>query len=123
GGLGIAKQKATARYLSVAERDREFCRRGTKRIPSSTSVSSLAGELLGIDLDSLRRGLVEQDEDEGFAGLGHDITALARDLSVDAARILGNHFAEAVALDGHLMSGLDPVVELHDVLEPPHHRG
>ena len=76
-------------------------------------------ELLGIDLNALRRRLVEKDERQGVAGLGHCIAALARYLSSHAACILRNHFAEAVALDGHLLSGFDLVVELDQMLDDP----
>jgi hypothetical protein len=48
-------------------------------------------QLLGIDLNVLRTRLVEKDEYQGVAGLGHCIAALARYLSGQAACILRNH--------------------------------
>src|SRR5688500_12924662 len=78
-----------------------------------------AGELFGINLNALRRRLVEKDEYQGVAGLGHCIAALARYLSGYAACILRNHLAEAIALDGNLLSGFDLVVEFDQMLNEP----
>src|SRR6187200_1190082 len=82
-----------------------------------------AGELFGIGLNALPRRLVEKDKYQGVAGLGQRIAALARYLSSHAAGVLRNHVAEAVALDGHLLSGFDVVVELDQVLNEPSRRG
>ena len=60
---------------------------------------------LGISLTAVLRRLVEKDEYEGVAGLRHRVAALARYLSGHGACIFRNHFAETVALDGHLLSG------------------
>src|SRR4029450_9569506 len=73
-------------------------------------------QLLGIDLNVLRPRLVEKDEYQGVAGLGHCIAALARYLSRHAACILRNHLAEAIALDGNLLSGFDLVFEFDQML-------
>ena len=73
-------------------------------------------QLLGIDLNVLRPRLVEKDEYQGIARLGHCIAALARYLSGHAACILRNHLAEAIALDGNLLSGIDLVVEFDQML-------
>ena len=62
---------------------------------------------------------MEKDECQGIAGLGHCVATLARDLSGHAACIFRNHFAEAVALDGHLLSGFDLVIELDQMLDEP----
>ena len=64
-----------------------------------------------IRLRVVRRLLVEKDEYQRVAGFGHHVAALARYLSGHAACVFRNHFAEAVALDGHLLSGLDLFVE------------
>src|SRR4051794_10716180 len=40
-------------------------------------------------------------------------------LSGHAACIFRNHFAETVALDGHLLSGFDLVIELDQMLDEP----
>src|SRR5215471_12857657 len=76
-------------------------------------------QLLGIDLNVLRPRLVEKDEYQGVAGLGHCIAALARYLSGHAACILFNHLAKTIALDGNLLSGFDLVVELDQMLNEP----
>src|SRR5215469_307606 len=73
-------------------------------------------QLLGIDLNVLRPWLVEKDEYQGIARLGHSIAALARYLSGHAAYILRNHLTEAIALDGNLLSGSDLVVEFDQML-------
>src|SRR5262249_33710385 len=78
-----------------------------------------AGELFGIDLNLPRPRLVEKDESQGVAGLGHCIAALARYLSSHAARVLCNHLAEAITLDGNLLSGFDLVVEFDQMLNEP----
>ena len=67
--------------------------------------------LFGIELNLPRRRLVEEDEYQGVAGLGHGIAALARYLSGHAACILRNHLTEAIALNDDLLSGFDLVVE------------
>src|SRR6185312_10475434 len=74
---------------------------------------------LGISVYALRRRLVEKDECQGVAGLGHRVATLACDLSGHAAGIFRNHFAETVALDGHLLSGIDPAIELDQMLDEP----
>src|ERR1700761_1977475 len=74
---------------------------------------------LGISLAAVLRRLVEKDECERVAGLGHRVATLARYLSGHAACIFRNHFAETVALDGHLLSGFDLVVELDQMLDEP----
>src|SRR5215831_549171 len=61
-------------------------------------------QLLGIDRNVLRPRLLEKDEYQGVAGLGHRIVALARYLSSHAACIFRNDLAEAAALDGNLLS-------------------
>src|SRR5262249_5136403 len=53
----------------------------------------------------------------------HRIAALARYLSSHAACVLRNHVAEAITLDGHLLSGFDFVVELDQMLNEPTRRG
>src|ERR1700749_1192782 len=73
-------------------------------------------QLLGIDLNVLRPRLLEKDEYQGVAGLGHCLAALARYLSGHAACILRNHLAEAIALDGNLLSGFDLVFEFDQML-------
>jgi hypothetical protein len=65
-------------------------------------------QLLGIDLKVLRHRLVEKDEYQGVAGLGHCIAALAGYLSGHATCILRNHLTEAIALDGNLLVRLRP---------------
>ena len=80
-------------------------------------------QLLGIDLNVLRPRLVEKDEYQGVAGLGHCIAALARYLSGHAACILGNHLAKTIALDGNLLSGFDLVVEFDQMLNETARRG
>src|ERR1700722_15325728 len=75
--------------------------------------------LLGISLTAVRRCLVENNECQGVAGLGHRVAMLACDLSGHAACIFRNHFAETVALDGHLLSGFDLVIELDQMLDEP----
>jgi hypothetical protein len=62
---------------------------------------------------------MEKNKCQGGPGLGHRVTTLAGDLSGHAACILRNHFAEAVALDGHLLSGFDLVIELDQMLDEP----
>ena len=64
-------------------------------------------QLLGIDLSVLRPRLVEKDEYQGIARLGHCIAALAHYLSGHAACIIRNDLTEAIALDGNLLSGFD----------------
>jgi len=76
-------------------------------------------ESLGISLTAVRRRLVEKDECQGVAGLGHRVATLARYLSGRAACIFRNHFAETVPLDGHLLSGFDLVIELDQMLDEP----
>src|SRR5215471_212346 len=73
-------------------------------------------QLLGIDLNVLWTRLVEKDEYQGVAWLGHCVAALARYLSSHAACIFRNHLAEAIALDGNLLSGFDLVVEFDQML-------
>jgi DNA-binding transcriptional ArsR family regulator len=73
--------------------------------------------LLGIDLNVLRLRFVEKDEYQGVAGLGHCIAALAGYLSGHAACIFRNHFAEAIALDGNLLTRFDLVVEFDQMLD------
>ncbi len=68
-------------------------------------------QLLGIDRNVLRPRLVEKDEYQGIARLGHCIAALARYRSGHVACVLRNDLAEAIALDGNLLSGSDLVVE------------
>src|SRR5262249_47087204 len=80
-------------------------------------------QLLGIDLNVLRPRLVEQDEYQGFAGLGHCFAALARYPSGHAACILFNPLAKTIALDGNLLSGFDLVVEFDQMLNEPARRG
>src|SRR4029077_1889643 len=80
-------------------------------------------QLLGIDLNVLRPRLVEKDEYQGVAGLGHCVAALARYLSGHAACILRNHLAEAIALDGNLLSGFNLVVEFDQMLNEPARSG
>src|SRR4029450_2722787 len=80
-------------------------------------------QLLGVDLNVLRPRLVEKDEYQGIAGLGHCIAALARYLSGHAARILRDHLAEAITLDGNLLSGFDLVVDFAQMLNEPARRG
>ena len=82
--------------------------------PRALSVGSL-----GISLTAVRRRLVEKDEYQGVAGLGHRVATLARYLSGHAACIFRNHFAETVPLDGHLLSGFDLVIELDQMLDEP----
>src|SRR6201996_9530061 len=74
---------------------------------------------LGISLAAVLRRLVEKDECERVAGLGHRVATLARYLSGHAACIFRNHFAEGVALDGDLLSGFERVVELDQMLDEP----
>jgi Tripartite tricarboxylate transporter family receptor len=74
---------------------------------------------LRISLTAARRCPVEKNECQGIAGLCHRVAALAGYLAGDAACIFRNHFAEAVALDGNLLSGFDFVVELDEVLDQP----
>src|SRR5262249_56360696 len=74
---------------------------------------------LGISLTAVRHRLVEEDECQGVAGLGHRVATLARYLSGHAACIFRNHFAETVPLDGHLLSGFDLVIELDQMLDEP----
>src|SRR5690606_24128345 len=76
-------------------------------------------QLFGIDLNVLGSRLVKKDEYQGIAGLGHGIAALARYLSGHAARILRNHFAKAVALDGNLLPGFNLIVESNQMLNEP----
>ena len=73
-------------------------------------------QLLGIDLNVPRPWLVEKDEYQGVAWLGHCIAALARYFSGHAACIFRNHLTEAIALDGNLLSGFDLVVEFDQML-------
>src|SRR5215475_5662029 len=73
-------------------------------------------QLLGIDRNVLRPRLVEKDEYQGIARLGHCIAALARYLSGHAAGIFRNDLTEAIALDGNLLSGFNLVVELDQML-------
>src|SRR5262249_26116464 len=80
---------------------------------------SSRGELFGINLNLPRPRLVEKDEYQGVAGLGHCIAALARYLSSHAARVLCNHLAEAITLDGNLQSDFDLVVEFDQMLNEP----
>ncbi len=87
----------------------------TKSPPQQTQAPSLGS--LGISLTAVRRRLVEKDECQGVAGLGHRVAALARDLAGHAAGIFRNHFAETVALNGHLLSRFDLVVELDQMLD------
>ncbi len=49
----------------------------------------------------------------------HRVATLACDLSGHAACIFRNHFAETVALDSHLLSGFDLVIELDQMLDEP----
>ena len=62
---------------------------------------------------------MEKDEYQGVAGLGHRVATLARYLAGHAACIFRNYFAETVPLDGHLLSGIDLVVELNQMLDEP----
>jgi len=73
-------------------------------------------QLLEIDLNVLLPRLVEKDEHQRVAGLGHRIAALARYHTGHAACILPNHLAEAVALDGNFLSDFDLVVEIDQML-------
>src|SRR6516162_4030664 len=73
-------------------------------------------QLLGIDRNVLRPRLVEKNEYQGIARLGHGIAALAHYLSSHAACILRNDLTEAIALDGNLLSGFDLVVEFDQML-------
>src|SRR6516225_9420143 len=75
------------------------------------------GDLLGIGFNARWRRLVEKDKHQGVSGLGHCIAALTRYFSGHAACVLRNHFAEAIALNGHLLSGFDLVVELDQMLD------
>src|SRR5262249_10707115 len=59
------------------------------------------------------------DEYQWVAWLGHCIAALARYLPGDAACIFRNDLAEAIALNGNLLSGFDLVVELDQMLNEP----
>src|SRR4026209_209537 len=82
------------------------------------AASSCAG-LLGIRLNALRRRLVEKDKRQGVAGLSRHIAAQARYRSRHATDVLRRHLAEAIALDGHLLSGFDLVVEPDQMLDEP----
>ena len=62
---------------------------------------------------------MEKDEYEGVAGLGHRVATLACYLSGHAACVLRDYFAETVSLDGHLLSGIDLVIELDQMLDEP----
>src|SRR5262245_16345099 len=75
--------------------------------------------LLGIRLNTLRRRLVEKDKRQRIAGLSRYIAAQARYRSRHATDVLRNHLAEAIALDGHLLSGFDFVVEPYQMLDEP----
>src|SRR5579871_3100267 len=77
---------------------------------------SRPSELLGIRLPTRRRR-VEKDECQRIAGLRHRFAALTRHFASHAAGIFRNHFAEAVALDRHLLSDLDPLVQLDQMLD------
>src|SRR5260370_845376 len=74
---------------------------------------------LRISLPAVWRRPVEKNECQGITGLCHRVATLACYLAGHAACIFRNHFAEAVALDGHLLSGFDFVVELDQVLDQP----
>jgi hypothetical protein len=75
---------------------------------ASPALRSMRQLVVGIDRNVLRPWLVEKDEYQGIARLGHCIAALAaRYLSEHAACILRNHLTEAIALDGNLLSGFD----------------
>src|SRR5215470_10591184 len=74
---------------------------------------------LGISLTAVPCRLVEKDEYQGVTGLGHRVATLAGDFPGHAAGIFRNHFAETVPLDGHLLSGIDLVIELDQVLDEP----
>src|SRR5262245_66104361 len=80
-------------------------------------------QLLGIERNVLQPRLVEKDEYQGVARLGHCIAALTRYLSGHAACILRNDLAEAIALDGNLLSGFDLVVEFDQMLNEPTRAG
>src|SRR5271156_3211020 len=88
---------------------------GCGKLKCRTRVPSVGS--LGISLTAVRRPLVEKDECERVAGLGHRVATLARYFSGHAACIFRNHFTETVALDGHLLSGFDLVVELDQMLD------
>ena len=83
-----------------ARHHRGVCSRSSRRQTPALSVGSL-----GISLTARRRRLMEKDERQGVAGLGHRVATLARYLSGHAACIFRNHFAETVPLDCHLLSG------------------
>src|SRR5215831_10568018 len=83
-------------------------------LPTTSSVRSL-----GINLAAVGCRLVEKDECQGVAGLGHRVATLARYFSGHAACIFRNHFAETIPLDGHLLSGIDLVIELDQMLNEP----
>src|SRR5215831_7557453 len=74
---------------------------------------------LGISLTAVLCRLVEKDEYQGIARLGHCIATLARYFSGHAACVLRDYFAETVSLDGHLLSGIDLVIELDQMLDEP----
>ena len=58
-----------------------------------------------------------EDEHQGGAGLGSGVGAQRRDLAGDGAGIFRHHLAEAVALDGDLLPGFDPVVQPDQMLD------
>jgi len=88
----------------------------TSQLRRKGGLASTATALLGIDRNVLRPRFFEKDEYQGVAGLGHRIAALAGYLSGHAACILRNDLAEAIALDGNLLSGLDLFVEFDQML-------
>src|SRR5690348_5700225 len=78
------------RRRSQYQESEHYHRRRQTRAPSVRS--------LGISLTAVRRRLVEKDEIQGVAGLGHRVATLARYLSGLAAFIFRNYFAETVPL-------------------------
>ena len=69
-------------------------------------------DVVGIALNAFLRGLAEKDEYEGVAGFGPGIPWLPGYFSGNPACILRDHLADAVALEGHLLSGVDLIIEL-----------
>src|SRR5262249_55641855 len=96
------------------------CREAAQVDPSGAlSFKNIArtGDLLGIGFNARRRRLLEKDKHQRVSWLGHCIASLTRYFSGHAACVLRNHFAEAIALNSDLLSGLNLVVELDQMLD------
>jgi hypothetical protein len=105
-------------YMSAFDPNRTSRFGATRRKPrrGKTAPSNC---LLGVGFSALQRCLIEQNEGKRVAGLGCRVATQARHLSRNAAGVLCDDLAEAIALDRDFLSSFDLVVQLDQMFDEP----